>query len=106
MKMFMVVIAMLGIAGCASPKEWSAMGGSRSDGVVKLGFEYYGELEKPTLQPSQGTAVARSQCVAWGYHDAEVLVGTTQQTCKQFNQYGCISYLVTVEFLCTVGSVK
>ena len=86
------------ISGCATQKFWSATGGSRSDGTVKLSYQY-GGFESPRVSSEQGAQLARSKCAAWGYSGAEPFGGATQ-TCTARNQYGCISFLVTAEYQC------
>ncbi len=92
------------IFGCATTKNWSATGGSRSDGVIRLSYEY-GELEAPVLNEQQGTDIAIKRCNAWGYSAAEAFGGTTR-VCNQFGGIGggCARFLVTKEFQCTNAS--
>lgn len=97
------VIAALSITGCATQKEWVATGGSRSDSVVKLSYEY-GGLESPQVSAKQGLDLAKSRCSAWGYKDAEAFGGATR-ACTGFNSYGCVSWLVTAEYQC-LGSLE
>jgi len=87
------------LTGCATPKQWSAISGSRADGVVKLAFNY-GAFEKPELQDGQGTQLAAQRCRAWGYTGAEAFGGVMQQ-CIATNQYGCIAWRVSADFQCT-----
>ena len=41
------------LSACATPKSWTAIGGSRADGVVRLSIEE-GEMEKATYSEEQG----------------------------------------------------
>lgn len=91
------VIVALNISGCATPKEWSAIGGSRSDGVVRLAFEYrFGE--KPVLDKQQGLDLAKTKCLAWGFKDAEAF-GAATKKCNG-NPNDCRDWLVTKEYQC------
>ena len=45
------------LSGCAVTKDWSATGGSRADGVVRLSYEL-GELETVQLNESQAVRLA------------------------------------------------
>lgn len=106
MKMSAVVFLIVSVSllsGCATPKQWVAVGGSRSDGTVKLAFEY-GLFEKPELQPGQGTRLATQKCGAWGYSGAESFGSTTSQ-CVAWNNSGCLRWRIFAEFQCTSGAV-
>lgn len=87
------------LAGCATPKEWIPYSGSKSDGVVKLAFEY-GGFEKPVIPGGQALRVASERCRAWGYSGTEPFGGVLEE-CVRWNQYGCIRYKVLTEFQCT-----
>jgi hypothetical protein len=101
----MVLLAALVLsASCATPKQYGAIGGSRSDGTVQLAYQY-GGLEKPVVDSQQAVQLARSKCRAWGYEDAEAF-GTEVTKCTASNQYGCTQWLVTSEFQCLGGPTK
>lgn len=87
------------LVGCATPKEWIPYSGSKSDGVVKLAFDY-GGFEKPEIPQGQAHQVASQRCRAWSYSGAEAFGGVMQQ-CRARNQYGCVAYRVFTEFQCT-----
>lgn len=94
-----VVIAIL-LAGCSTEKVLEATGGSRSDGVVNLAFEY-GWLEVPHVNMGEALSTARNRCAAWGYTNAEVF-GGSQKRCLQSDMYGdCLRTQVTVAYQCT-----
>ena len=94
-----LVLVITFVNGCATQKALTATGGSRSDGTVKLSFEY-GPLEAPQVDQNQGLAVAKQRCAAWGYTGAEPFGGTTR-SCNLPSGSGCQRYLVTVEYQCT-----
>lgn len=93
-----LVASLMLLAGCATPKQYGAVGGSRADGTVKLSYQHLG-LESPVVDPEQALTLARSKCSAWGYTDAEPF-GTEIKTCAARNAYGCLEYLVTAEYQC------
>jgi hypothetical protein len=101
MKRIMMIAAAAAMVGaCATTKTMQAIGGSRSDGVVRLAYEY-NMFENPQVDPVQALETARSRCKVWGYTDAEAFGAGTQQ-CQQSNAYGsCIKTMVTVEYQCT-----
>ena len=87
------------LAACASTKDWSATGGSRSDGVVKLAFEY-GMFEKPQVSEIQALNIANARCKSWGYQGAEAFGGQIQQ-CSMPSGGSCSRWMVTKEYQCT-----
>ena len=101
LKRLLLVSVFLGsiLIGCATSKEWIPYSGSKSDGVVKLAYEY-GGFEKPEIPEGQAERVASERCRAWGYTGAEPFGGIFKQ-CIAWNQYGCIRYRVSTEFQCT-----
>jgi hypothetical protein len=87
------------LAGCATQKAWIPYSGSKSDGVVKLAYEY-GGFEKPVIPEGQAQQAASERCRVWGYSGAEPFGGVLRQ-CTASNQYGCVRYRVLTEFQCT-----
>lgn len=88
------------VTGCATTKDWSATGGSRSDGVVRLSYEV-GEFEKPQLNEMQAVNLATQRCKTWGYSGSEAFGGVTRQ-CNQGGGFGgCSRWMVTKEYQCT-----
>lgn len=81
------------------PKQWTATGGSRADGTVKLSYEI-GEYETAQLDESQAYLVASDRCKAWGYTGATPFGGITRQ-CNNSSRYGCLQWIVSKEFQCT-----
>ena len=97
-KVGLFVFSTLIFSGCATPKQWDAMGGSRSDGTVKLAYEY-GLFEQPQLQAGQGMQLATQKCAAWGYNGAEPF-GSAMSQCIQAGSSGCVRWRVSAEFQC------
>ena len=98
-----VVAIAASMSACTVAKTLTPTGGSRSDGTVKLSYQY-GAFEQPKIDMQQGQQAATARCQAWGYEGAEAFGGSTEQ-CQQSNAYGCVSALVTVEFQC-IGAQK
>ena len=88
------------VSGCATTKNWSATGGSRSDAVVRLSYEY-GALEKPQTNETEAVNLAISRCKTWGYTGAEAFGGITQVCNMPGGMGGCSRFMVTKEFQCT-----
>ena len=101
-KNFLIVIAII-MSGCAATKNWSATGGSRADGTVKLSYEY-GVFEMPQLNEQEAITLAQKRCSSWGYNSAEAFGGVTK-TCNQPSSNDCLGWLVTKEYQC-IGSLE
>ncbi|WP_324748812.1 YecR family lipoprotein [Sphingomonas sp. LY54] len=99
MREWIAAFVFLVLVGCATTKTLQATGGSRSDGVVRLSFEY-GAFESPQIDEAQAHSVARDRCKVWGYSDAEAFGGVTK-VCNQTGMYGCTGWMVTKEYQCT-----
>jgi hypothetical protein len=95
----LVFLAGILLSGCAVQKQWSPTGGSRSDGVIRMSFEY-GAFQAPTVDNRQGQTLAMQRCAAWGYTGAEAF-GSSTRTCVSGDRYGCNVFRVTAEFQCT-----
>ena len=86
--------------GCAVVKVPQATGGSKSDGVIEMSFDY-GLFEKPQVDWNQALVTAKHRCEAWGYQEAEAFGGATNK-CEAYNAYGnCVHVLVTMKYQCT-----
>lgn len=97
-----LVVSAAVVTGCASVKTLQATGGSRSDGVVEMSYQY-GMFEKPQPQWGKALRIAHERCQAWGYDNAEAFGGTTSQ-CQARNGYGnCTKWFVTATYQCTGG---
>ena len=100
-----VLLASLFVLGsCATPMNYVATGGSKSDGTVKLSYEF-GLFQEPVVNEQQGLELAKSKCAIWGYSGAEAFGGKLR-SCTDYNKDGCSRYLVTAEYQCIVGSTK
>jgi hypothetical protein len=93
-----LLASMFVLGGCATPMNYVATGGSRSDGTVKLSYQY-GGFQQPVVDAQQGLDLAKSKCAAWGFTGAEAFGGEVR-TCTAYNQYGCVQFLVTAEYQC------
>ena len=87
------------ISGCATKKEFYAMGGSRADGTVDMAYEFQ-QFESPVVSLQQAQSVAKSKCSVWGYRDAEPFGGKSTN-CTQRNGLGsCVAGQVLVKYQC------
>lgn len=100
-KLLLLVSLCIGVLiGCATPKEWIPYSGSKSDGVVKLAYEF-GIFESPVIEEGQAQRVASQRCRAWGYSAAEPFGGVVRQCLATNQQGGCIRVRVSADFQCT-----
>lgn len=91
------------LAGCATVTQMEATGGSRSDGIVKLSFEY-DQFDRIELDQASALQTARQRCAVWGYTDADPFQGVTKQ-CQGRGFFGeCGHWFVTREYQCTMGN--
>ncbi len=94
------LLALVLLAGCETTKELVPLGGSKTDGTVRLGHDFVWS-EVPIVDLDKGEAVAAERCQAWGYSSAEQFGGYLRQ-CAQYSPYGsCVSYLVYYDYQCT-----
>lgn len=105
MKQLTLVMGFILLSGCAVTKDWTATGGSRSDGVVRLSYDY-GVFEQPQVNEVQGVDMATQRCKTWGYEGAEAFGGVTRNCNVPDGFGGCNRWLVTKEYQCTGTGVK
>ena len=98
--MFLLIGALL-LSGCAVKKEMTAIGGSKADGTVKMGYSY-GMFEMPSVDVNQAADAAAKRCKVWGYEGAEAFGGQTSE-CVQASSSGCAKTEVSVEYQCVGG---
>ena len=80
-----VIASLVCLAGCAAKpveKDWIAVGGSRSDATIRLGYTYNPKIEVPQLNHQQALELATQKCRAWGYDHAEEF-GSVMENCGQ-----------------------
>lgn len=100
-KLFWISMVVL-LSGCAREvqKELVAVGGSKADGVVELGYDYDPELERPVTDPDQGKKVALKRCEAWGYKDVEEFQ-KMRESCAYTGLYGvCRKVNAYIQYQC------
>lgn len=97
-KIILIAALILTASGCATHKDWSATGGSKSDGTVELSYQV-GLFEQAQVSEQQALGLAIKRCNAWGYTRAEAFGGVTKQ-CNNLSSSGCNSWLVTKEYQC------
>ncbi len=91
-------------SGCTVIKTLQATGGSKSDGIVELSFEY-SQFEVPKVKWEAGLATATIRCNKWGYSEAEAFGGVVKR-CQGYNGYGsCTYFFVTAKYQCS-GSLS
>lgn len=99
MKNIAIMFLLILLPGCATTKVLQATGGSKSDGIIELSYQY-GAFEKPVVDWTQGMQTAAERCQAWGYGSADPFGGTISN-CQAYDGYGgCNSWLVTVKYQC------
>ena len=103
-KALLALIAAITITGCATKKDFYAMGGSRADGTVDMAYDFR-QFESPVVNPAQAQSIAKSKCRVWGYNDAEAFGGMTQN-CHQRDGFGtCVAGQVVHTYQC-IGNLN
>jgi len=92
------LISVVLFSGCATVKHLTPTGGSRSDGIVRMSYEY-GLFEKPVVNWQAGGKLAQRRCSAWNYTGAEAFGGSTRR-CVYRGSDGCVRWMVTMEYQC------
>ena len=95
---------LLGLGGCATSQKWSATGGNRDQGLVRLSYEYP-EFHQPTMSDAQAQALALNRCNSWGYRKVEPIDGQIRQ-CANVDDGNCVVWTVTREFQCKGGDAS
>ena len=99
-KILFLTSVLLFLASCESIKYMQTTGGSKSDGVIEMSYEY-GMFETPVVQWDDAKQKAFNACTAWGYKSAQPF-GSGFSQCTAINGYGdCISWRVTYKYQCT-----
>jgi hypothetical protein len=105
MKLLIQSLFMLSFIGClvacASTRQWSAAGGNREQGVVRVSYDYP-EFKQPQVSDAQAQKVALGRCNAWGYRTAEPRAGQVRQ-CANMDKGNCDLWTVTREDQCGNG---
>lgn len=100
--LLIVLIVML-TSGCTTTvhRDWSATGGSRSDGTVMLSVVQR-EFENVQVNEQQALRLARQRCEAWGYTGAQSFGGQRNE-CLQWGGViaDCAVLQVNRQFQCT-----
>jgi hypothetical protein len=100
-KLLCASVLFLGLGACATTDQWSAAGGSRETGVVRVSYEYL-EFQQPEVDDADAEQLALNRCNAWGYREAEPIAGQIRQ-CANMDDGNCNLWSVTREFQCTNG---
>ncbi len=94
-------LLLVGLGGCATTEKWSAAGGDREQGLVKVSYEYP-EFHQPEMSDTQAESLALNRCNDWGFAKAEPIAGQIRQ-CANVEGGNCTLWTVTREFQCGDG---
>ena len=99
MRNLLIILGLFFLVGCSVNKTFSATGGSKADGTVRLSY-WYGAFETPNASLDETAhQTAKDRCNNWGYSDAKSFDEVTR-SCVSWNAYGCIQYQVSVDYQC------
>ena len=98
----LITSSLIALAGCATSGHWSASGGNRELGVVKVSYEY-AQAEEPQLNDAQANVqanvLAENRCNTWGYARAQLIPGVVRD-CTAADGNACAVWKVTREYQC------
>lgn len=94
----LVLFMALLLSGCTVTVVPVATGGSRSDGIVKMSYQF-SPITIPQFDQTAAIRKAAQYCQNWGYDTAEPFdAGLT--SCSQPSAFGCDMHLTTIEYQC------
>ena len=92
------LLSLVMLSGCTTTVHPLATGGSKSDGIVEMSYEY-SPYTVPEVNTNTANYRARRRCQTWGYDDVEAFdAGLT--TCSQPSFGGCNMWRVTTQYQC------
>lgn len=98
-RLIITLAAAATLAGCATPKNFYAVGGSRADGTIDMAYDF-AQFEKPVVNHQQAQTIAKSKCGVWGYKMAESFGGQTIN-CQQRDGWGnCVAGQIVIKYQC------
>jgi hypothetical protein len=100
MKTLAIIGLGLILCSCAVAVIPQATGGSRSDGVVEMSYEY-GALQTPQVDYVIAQQSAERGCRNWGYTGASAFGGGVSQCVASDGFGGCNRWRVTTTYQCT-----
>ncbi|HEU4779481.1 MAG TPA: YecR family lipoprotein [Steroidobacteraceae bacterium] len=99
LKLLATAAMLLTLAACATSQKWAVSGGDRTDGVVRVSYEYP-EFQQPSVTDEQAMKIALGRCAGWGFDEAEPIAGQIRQ-CSNMEGSNCNLWTVTREYQCT-----
>lgn len=93
-----IAVALIVFVGCETIKIPTAVGGSKTDATVVMGYQHH-NLERPVIDWDEAEAEAGRVCRNWGYDGAESFGGALRE-CAVSNAYGCTEWIVSVQYQC------
>ena len=100
------VLALLvfALSACVSSRQWTANGGNREQGLVRLSYQYP-EFHQPDVNDAQALDLAAHRCAAWGYKKAEPVAGLVRE-CSSSEGGTCAAWTVTRQYQCSGGDAS
>jgi hypothetical protein len=92
-------ILVLGLSACVGARQWTATGGNKEAGLVRVSYQY-SEFHQPDLSDVQARGLAENRCASWGFKRAEPVAGLVRE-CSNMEAGNCDLWTVTREFQCS-----
>lgn len=94
----LILCLALGLTGCATVTDMHATGGSKSDGIVEMSYEYQ-PMQRVNIDKDKALQSAIKRCQSWGYQTAEAF-DAGQRSCVWGDFLGCNQFKVTYQYQC------
>ena len=94
-------VLVVALSACVSTRQWTATGGNREQGLVKLSYQYP-DFHQPDVSDAQAQELAAHRCAAWGFKKAEPVAGLVRE-CSNSESGNCNLWTVTREYQCSDG---
>lgn len=95
----LTALLILTLSACAVVKVPVATGGSKSDGIVTMSYQY-GSMEIPEIDWVAVDASALTSCKSWNYTKATAFGGSTSRCTSYSINYGCTTTQVDIKYQC------
>ncbi|SES64829.1 YecR family lipoprotein [Thorsellia anophelis] len=96
-------IVVVNLTGCESVTHLDTVGGSKSDGTIKLGYEanLLNILGDVKIDKEETLNQVRERCKSWGYSDAMPFSGKEEKCIAPgTDPGGCFAYRITYTYQC------
>ena len=98
-RIYLAILVVPVLVGCAIAVVPGISGGSKSDGIVAFAYEYT-QFRRPEIDSVATDKSATLRCEAWGYESAVRFGGSAAECTIPNDTFGCTRWRVTFEYQC------